>query len=323
MNNNGNDSKIDKKEGRKMINIKNKKNNQNFNNTYNNINYNDNNTSNIINYNKNNHFNNLIRNINNNGIKNINNRLKYEKSSINENKELNKNSFIPLSENIKINELILGADFKGNNVLKINGPSYNLSQEYILIKKDEEIKKLKKTQIGKSDSKFYHCFPSSILYNSRNLNSFNSCNNSKKNLKDSISNSSLKKDKLKSIGLNQNINLTNQENINNIDTNNFPNIFRNNERQINVDNKEKKAMYISYINNLNKNNKSNSNDILVGYNTINFRDNSFGNKSLTQKGSKRKKKLLYSSSEKNLLTKLSSNTPHYKNNFSIENDDIN
>ena len=268
-------NKKDKKEDNKYINLKKKKFNNNYNDNNNSINSNnDNNTCNIFNYS--NKFYSYNKNNNNNNDNQSNNSSKkYEKS-----REQNKNNFLFLSENAKINELILGADFRSNNLYKLN-PTYNLSQAYLLIKrKDEEIKKLRKTQFGKSEPKFNQLTASSILTHSRNFNGLNNFNNNLNNNNNSIYNSPLRKDKLKSIGLNQN-------------NDNFPNIFRDNQNK--------------------------QNDKIVDYNTININDNNFDNKSLTQKGSKKKKKLLYSSSDRNLLVKFSSKTPFYQEYSSIDN----
>ena len=309
--NNINSFKADKREDIKFINIKSKKNHQNDNNTYN-----------IINYNNN--FNNINKNINYNEIKSNNSSpSNYEKNNIIENKEDNQNNLLILSEKIKINDLVLGADFKGKDLYNTNGPSYNLSQAYILFKrKDDDNKKIKKNQAGKSDSKFNQIASSSIKTNSRNVNIFNN----KTSKKESFYNSSLKKNKLKNIGLNQNINLNlaDKENLNNVDKKNFPKIIKDNQRQIHENNIEKNYMHISYINNLPKKNQNHSNNSnsIIDNNTINIQDNSPNNKSSSQKG-KNTKKMLNSFSDKSLLVKISSVTPNYKEHISIDNDNIN
>ena len=178
--------KTEKKPDIKFINIKNKNNNQmnnendhyKDNNTYHIINYsNDNNTYNIINYN--NHFNNksnTIYNNDSNSPKNI------EKINLNDSKET-KNNFLFLSENAKINEFILGADFSGNNLYRINGPTYNLSQAYLLMKRrNEEFQKIKKN--GKTVSKFSQMTP--VLSHSRNFNNYSNFYLTKKQNKEDL-----------------------------------------------------------------------------------------------------------------------------------------
>ena len=324
MNNNILNVKSDKKddEDGKYIYKKSSKysqNNNDNNNTYNIINYNnDNNTFNIINYNSNYDNNSNIinkdikyKNIKNNNISPIT-PTHYEKSNNKiENKEQTSNNFLYVSENIKINDLVLGADFKS----KKKEPAYNLSQAYLLIKgRGEEL--LKVTQFEKNESKFNQLAPPSLIYNSRNK--LNNCNNSKMNNKECFYNSSLKKDKLRNIGLNQNINfnLTNKESFN---KKNFRLIFKDNQNRINDINIENKDMFKSY-NNLNHKNLNNSNILVVNHHTNN---NSPENNKLSYKGNNRKKKLPYSFSDKSFFIKSSSNTPNYKEYSSIDNDNSN
>ena len=138
------------------------------------------------------------------------------------------------------------------------------------------------------------------------------------NNKECFYNSSLKKDKLRNIGLNQNINfnLTNKESFN---KKNFRLIFKDNQNRINDINIENKDMFKSY-NNLNHKNLNNSNILVVNHHTNN---NSPENNKLSYKGNNRKKKLPYSFSDKSFFIKSSSNTPNYKEYSSIDNDNSN
>ena len=99
-----------------------------------------------------------------------------------------------LAENAKINNLVLGADFSGNNLYNVNTSTLNLSQAYLLIKKrNEEIQKMKKTNKGKSEPKYNQLSPPISLNHSRNINSKR---NYKKKNKEDIFYSTLKNDKL-------------------------------------------------------------------------------------------------------------------------------
>ena len=315
-----NDLKPEKKQDIKFINIKSKNNNQI--NNYN-LNDNDNNTSHIINYNKDNNtytiinYNNNFNNKGSNTIYNndINSQKTLERINLNDSKEQTKNNFLFLSENAKINDLVLGADFSGNNLYRINGPTYNLSQAYLLIKRrNEEIQKIRKN--GKSEPKNNQLTP--VISHSRNFNNYNNFYLSKKHNKEDLYYSSLRKDKFKSIGINQNINLnlTNQENP---EKNNFPKIFKENKKLTKYTSMDKNNLFSSYVNEVNKKNFNSSNHTIVDYNSININDNSFDEK-LSKKHEKSRKKLLYSISEKNMPFKLSPITPNYKN-FSIGNID--
>ena len=281
----------------KYMNIKRKKNDKTINdsNTYNIINYNNDNNSYIINY---------SRNFNDNRVNNYNyNENNTDNSSrknmIKGNKEQIKNNLILLAENAKINEFVLGADFPGKN--NYNGPMFNLSQAYIIVKKrTEEMKKMKKTNMGRSEPKYHQITPSSSMNHSRNLNSQNHLNNInyylkkdlKKYNKEDLFHTSLKNDKFKNSNPNQKIifNLTNQSNFNNLYKNNFPKIF-----------KEK--------------NESTNNP--VEFNTININENNFENQLLTQKSRNIKKKMSNSSSDKSLLVKVSPFSPNFNEHFSF------
>ena len=276
----------------KNANKKNKKKDKNNNdsNTYNIINYNnDSNTYNIINYsrfndNKMNHYNEIHSDTCN------------QKSNIKEKDQI-KNNLIMLAENAKINNLVLGADFSGNNLYNVNTPTLNLSQAYLLIKKrNEEIQKMKKTNKGKSEPKYNQLSPPSSLNLSRNIKSNGNLNkinyytkrDFKKKNKEDLFYSTLKNDKLRKIGPNQNIiiNISNQENFNNYKKN-YPKIIKD------------------------KNQNTNN---LVEFNTININENNLDIKSLTQKGRnfiKIPRKLVTSSSSE-LLVKLSPFSPVYK-----------
>jgi hypothetical protein len=157
-----------------------------------------------------------------------------------------------------------------------------------------------------------------VISHSRNFNNYNNFYLSKKHNKEDLYYSSLRKDKFKSIGINQNINLnlTNQENP---EKNNFPKIFKENKKLTKYTSMDKNNLFSSYVNEVNKKNFNSSNYTIVDYNSININDNSFDEK-LSKKHEKSRKKLLYSISEKNMPFKLSPITPNYKN-FSIGNID--
>ena len=288
--------KIDKTQNIKYINIKDK---------YNKMNNDNNNTI----------TNNIVYLGNNNTNRNKSNNINYsnspkskERNNINkeykEEKEQDKSNLLYLAENIKISNLVLGADFNRNNLYNVNAPAYNLSQAYILVKKkNEEMQKMKKTHGGKSEPKFQQMTPVTINNNSRsNLNYF-SIKDLKNNNKEDLYFNTLRKGKLKNLSSYQNIFL-NQENLNNLDKNNFPIISKDGQRLVNESTGEKNIMYNSYINDsINKIQKNNSNSTQVNFNSININENSFDNKSLPSKGrniKKNHKKLLYSSSEINL-----------------------
>jgi hypothetical protein len=262
----------------------------NDNNTYN-FN-NDGNTYQVINYNRNfndnREFQDNKNNENNTDFYNNNQKIKKD----------NEQNLMFLVENAKINNLILGADFSGNNLCNINSPTYNLSQAYMIIqKRNEEMKKMRKTSIKKVDQKFNMLSPSSSLNHSRNLNNNNSSSfnysytkrDFKKNNKEDLYYSTIKKDKIKKIG-NKNIkeDITNQENYNNHQQK-FPKI--------------------------NKDKNENSNNT-VELNTININNNLF-NKSLTRERNviNLQKKLINSSSDKELLIKFSPFSPVLKEHF--------
>ena len=303
----------------KLLNIKN---NNNFSqisnesNTYNNNKYNEINTyNNNITTHRNdnlntNRINNNKKNVNINKSNNIinNEQKNIEKIKSNE----NENNFLFLSENAKINDLFLGADFSR---YKRNEPEINLSQAYLIIKKrDEEIKKMKKTFGRKSEPKYNLLTP--INYYNRNYNNYKKINLlPKKNNKEDLYYSSLKKDKLRNIRLNQNINfnLTNQEYT---DKNIFPKLFKDSQNQVDA-----------YLINNNRQFPDSSTNTIVDYNTININENSFENKSVSMphKGkyiNNNQKKLLYSSSDRNLFPfKLSPIITNYKEQFTFDNID--
>ena len=327
VNSNLNDFEQEKNQDIKFINIKSKNNNDDKEinvNTYNCINYNnENNTYGIINYSNN--LNNK-RNSNYNEINNNNDDAKIlEKRNLNENKE--KNIIFPI--NSKINELVLRADFSGNKLYKKNEPTYNLSQAYLMFKgRSEEIQKMKKNNGGKSEQKYSQFTPSSNM--TRNFNYYNNLNyfprkDIKTKNKEDLYYSSLKKENLKYIPLNQNINLnlTHQENYENT---NFPKIFKDNAKLINsnlIKNNNNK-LYASYSNEGFNKNPNSSNYSLFGYNTININnENSFENKSISPVNKnlekKQKKKMMCSFSDRNLLVKLPPFTPIYNENFSKDN----
>ena len=304
--------KTDKRQDIKFKNIKSKNNNKNnednynYNNTYHIINYNnDNNTYNIINYNNN--FNKSNSIYTNDISKNI------------DNKEQNKINYLLYSENAKINDLILGADFSGNNISRLNGPKYNLSQAYIILKRrSEEYQKMKKG--GKSETKYNSITPTLPMSRSRNFNNYKNVYFPKKNNKEDLYYSSLKKDKLKNLGINQNINLnlTNQDNP---DKNNFPKIFKE-MKQTKLNNNDKNNLFYSSMNEGSKKNLNNSNHTIVDYSSVNINENSFDEK-ISKKNIKSHKKLLCSISDRNLLMKLSPITPIYKNSSISNNDEKN
>ena len=301
----------------KLLNIKDKSNNfnqtSNESNTYNNSKYNESNT-----YNKNIHYNDIfITNRINNNKKNqntntsnnimVNDEKKIDKKKLNG----NKNNFIFLSENAKINDLFLGADF---SKYKRNEPEINLSQAYLLIKKRaEEIKKIKRTFGRKSEPKYNLLTPLNI--NSRNLKNYRKLHFlPKKYNKEDLYYSSLKKEKLR-YNLNQNINLnlTNQENR---EENIFTKFFKDSQNQINIYRIDNYRQY-----------PDNSINTIVDYNTFNLNENSFENKSasMPHKGryiKNNQQKLIYSSSDKNLLPiKLSPITTNYREHFTFDNND--
>ena len=287
-----------KKENIKSINIKRTSDNTN------NLVNSDNNLNNSTHLNSNNRYINENSKIN---IKNNINQNNLERNSIKDNKEQNK-YLLCLNENAKINDLILGANF--NN--KVNTPSYNLSQAYLLLRKrSEEFQKIRKIRGGIGEKKLPQLTPSSIINQSRNLNKnltlqLFSPKDAKSN-KEDLYYSSFRKNKQKGTEIHQNINLnlTNQENLKlNLEKQNFPRILK---KQINPNSKL-------------------SNNIIVEYNTININDNNFDNKfdnkfsSPKEKNSKKMKKLLYSSSDNNLPVNLNPIFPNYKEYFSNDNE---
>ena len=310
--------KQEKKQDIKSINIKSRHNKliNNDINTYNIVNYNSDNTNtySIINYsnNINNHRNKKDLNSNNNEQKCL------EKNNLKENKEQSMqcvNNYMNMEEGAKINDLVLGADFSDNNLYAINGPTYNLSQAYIMIKRrNQEVEKMKKNHVGKSEPKFNQLSPSSIINYSRNLNNYNSFKKFAKNFnKDDFFYSSLKKEKQK------NLNLLNQYNT---ERKNFPKLIKDSKNQINSNTMEVNNIYESYINDnykrilINDNTNGDSN-------TIN--ENSIEKKSLSPRRiniPKQQKKLLYSSSDMNIRGQFSPKTPNYKGNFLIDNMDV-
>ena len=288
--NNFNICKTNKMQDIKFINIKNKANQiDKDNNTCNIINYNnDNSIYNIINYN--NHFNSSNpSNLNATNINDKSEQKNYEKSGIIENKE--PNNF--LEENAKINNLILGADFSENNLYKINGPTYNLSQAYIIIKRrNEELQKIKNND-GKNERKYNQLSPSSIKNNSKYLNNNKSLNFFAKNDTKKIN-----KEDTYLLGnlLNKKANL----NLTNHDKNDFPKIVKNYNKENNFNNN-----IILNINNVNENS---------------YEINS--TKHQNEKNTNNKKKLLYSSSDSNILEKKFPITPNLKKRAFIGNDNI-
>ena len=270
-----------------------KSNYQNFNkniNTSNSMYYNnDSNTINVINYshynnenNRNNHYNDVK------SCDNINPR-----NNIKEKREHIKNNLILLAENAKINNVVLGADF---NRKCYNGTTFNLSQAYILAKKKtEEVQKMKKYNMGKSESKVHQKSPSSSLNNSKNINNNNNYLSKKdfKNKSD-IFYTSIKKENIKRI-YNPNIffNLTSHTTMNNLYQNNYPNIFKSkNENTYNH----------------------------VELNTININDNNIDNIPISQNSRNTKKiqkKIINSSSVENLLVKSSPFWPNFNEHLSL------
>ena len=271
----------------------------NDNNTYN---YNnDRITYQIINYN---------RNLNDSKDKNNpDNEIKNDNININNNnnqktmKENNEQNLMFLVENAKINNLILGADFNGNSFNNVNSPTYNLSQAYMIIKKkrNEEMQKMRRTSLGKTEQKYNKISPSlSSLNHSRNLNnnnsgSFNrsySKNDFKNSNKEDLYYSTIKNDKIKKIqNKNININLSNQENYNNLPKK-YPKIIKD---------------------------KNENNHNMIELNTINVNNNLFNNsKSLIRKNKSIisiQKKMINSSSDKELLIKYSPFSPIFKDRF--------
>ena len=293
--------------------------NNNFNqisnesNTYNNSKYNESNTNNtnIIHYNDNFNTNRININKKNKNVSKSCMVINNEQKNIRKNKSNeDKNNFVFMPENAKINDLFLGADFSR---YKRKEPEINLSQAYLLIKKrDEEIKKMKRTFGRKSEPKYNLLTP--INYNTRNYNNYKKLQFlPKKYNKEDLYYSSLKKDKLRNISFNQNINL-NLTNQNNTEKNIFPKLFKDSQNQVNsylIDN------YRQFPDNLT--------NTIVDYNTININENSFENRSesMPHNGKYMKnneKKLLYSSSDRNLLpVKLSPITTNYKEHFTFDN----
>jgi hypothetical protein len=275
--------------------------------SYNNI-YNLVNNDNNINHSTYINFNNRYRNENSTQNKK-NNYNNLEKNNVmNDNKESIKNLLF-LNENAKINDLILGANF--NN--KINTPSYNLSQAYLMLRKrNEEFQKIRKIRGGISEKKFSQLSPSYIISQSRNL-----CTNlnlklfSQKDVKnyniEDLYYSSFRKDKQKNLELNPNINfnLTNQDYLYiNSEKTNFPSITKNR---------------------ISPKNEKLPNNIIVESNTVNINDNNFDNNFPTQKEgiSNNNKKLVYSSSDRNLPANLNPIFPNYKEYFSNDNESTN
>ena len=319
-----NNSNLKKEKGQdiKPINIKSK--NKQINNDideHNIINYNsdNSNTYNIVNYSYN-----LINHRNNNNKININN---IEQKNFGKNNLKNQeqsmqcvNNFMNIEENAKINDLVLGADFSNNNLYQMNGPTYNLSQAYIIIKRrNQKLEKIKKNHGGKSEQKFNqynHLSPSNIINYNRNLNNYNNFKNFPKNFnKDDFFYSSLKKEKQK------NLNITNQYNT---ERKNFPRLIKDNKKQINSNTIDQNNIYSTYINDDNKRIFKNANNTNEDSNTININDNSLESKSLSPRRiniSKHQKKLLYSSSDMNIKAQITPKTPNYKGIFSIDNID--
>ena len=238
----------------------------------------------IINYNRNfndsKDNNNQDNETNNDNKNNINNKQKIVK-------ENNEQNLMFLVENAKINNLILGADFNGNNLYNVNSPTYNLSQAYMIIKKkrNEEMQKMRRTSVGKTEQKYNKISPSiSSLNHSRNLNNNNSGSFNR-------SYSTIKNDKIKKIqNKNVNINLSNQENYN------LP------------------KKYPKIIKDKNENSHN-----MIEINTINANNNLFNNsKSLIRKNKSIisiQKKMINSSSDKELLIKFSPFSPIFKDRF--------
>ena len=295
-----NDFKTIKKEEKKLVNIKNKNKND------------ENDIYNIINYNNN------INNINNQNYKGKNNIKEIKR------KKQNYNDDIFLSENAKINNLVLGAELNRDNFYRMHIP--NLSQAYLLIKRRNEVmQKMKKSQGGKSEPKFFQLTPSSIGKNTRsNLNNFNlySIKDLRRNNMEDLYYTSLRKDRLNNLSPNPNIilNITNQEYLNYIDKNIFPKLYKDSQNQINNRSFGRNKMYGSYINEVNKKFRfNNSNNTQVDFNSINLNDISFENKSMPSRGrntQKSKKKLLYSSSDVSLPIRMKQQPipPTYKHN---------
>ena len=295
-----NDFKINKKGEKKIMNIKNKNNNY------------ENGIYNIINF---------SNNINNNN--NLNYKEKINFKEIKQKKQ-NLNDLLFLSENAKINNLVLGAELNRDNFYRMHIP--NLSQAYLLIKKRNEVmQKIKKSHGGKSEPKFYQITPSSIGKNTRNnLNNFNlySIKDLRRNNMEDLYYTSLRRDRLNNLSPNSNIilNITNQEYLNYIDKNIFPKLYKDSQNQINDRSFGRNKMYGSYINDANKRNKfNNSNNTQVDFNSINLNDISFENKSMPSRGrntQKNKKKLLYSSSDVSLPIRMKQQPipPKYKHN---------
>lgn len=298
---------ISKKEEKKLVGIKNKINKNNKKKDENDI-------YNIISYNSN-------MNMNNN-----NSQIYQEKNNVKEikPKKQNNNDLLFLSENAKINNLVLGAEFNRDNYYRMHIP--NLSQAYLLIKKRNEVmQKMKKPQGGKSEPKFFQLTPSSIGKNTRNnIGNFNlyPIKDLRRNNMEDLYYTSLRKDRIKNYSPNPNIilNITNQEYLNYIDKNIFPKLYKDSQNQINDSSFGRNKIYGSYINDANKRYRfNNSNNTQVDFNSINLNDISFENKSMPSRDKntkKRKKKLLYSSSDVSLPIRLKQQPipPTYKHN---------
>ena len=297
-----NDFKSIKKEEKKLVKIKNKNKNDE-NDIYNIINYNSNN-NNIINSNQNYKGKNNIKEI----------KLKKQ----------NYNDALYLSENAKINNLVLGAELNRDNFYRMKIP--NLSQAYLLVKRRNEVmQKMKKSHGGKSEPKFFQLTPSSIGKNTRsNLNNFNlySIKDLRRNNMEDLYYTSLRKDRLNNLSPNPNIilNITNQEYLNYIDKNIFPKLYKDSQNKINDRSFGRNKMNGSYLNEANRKFRfNNSNNTQVDFNSINLNDISFENKSMPSRGrntQKSKKKLLYSSSDVALPIRMKQQPipPTYKHN---------
>ena len=247
------------------------------------FNNNDSNIYNVINYSRNYNDNKRISHYNELKSDNIGGNQRH---FVKEKREQIKNHLILLAENAKINNLILGADFKRNSSL-YNGPTFNLSQAYLMVKKKtEEMQKMKKYNMGKSEPKVNQHSPSSSMNTSKNLNNKHNYFPKKGfQNKSEFFYTSLKKEKIKKISSTPNFffNLTNHQTTNNIYKNNYPKIFKD------------------------KNEITNANNP-VELNTININDTHFDNKPLTQNSrntQKIQKKIINSSSVDDLLVKVS------------------
>ena len=285
INENNDPKKKDIKQKIKVINIKNKFLTPN-NNNYSTINYSKKNNimDNIINHH------NKFNNFNSSGYSNLYNSYDFnqksmEKKIIKENKDQIKYNLLLLSENAKINDLILGADFRKYNLNKSSSP--NLSQAYLLlIKRAEEMRKMKKA------NQFFQF--STMTRNSRNLKNLITIKDLKKSNKEDLYYSTLKKEKLRSSESYPNIffNFSNKD-LTNIERNNFPKLYKDNLRQIDDINNNQKF-------------KVNSHNMVVDFKSVNLNDNDFEEKLFEKKDTKNKKKqnkFLNSSFEGNLPEK--------------------